>query len=963
MLAVAFVGETSIRGGRPEAVAGARLAAESGMDYARIRLDRDPFPLHMRTLDNRTDDWTFREGVQGRLGTALNPSYARGEPWQDADADGRFDPGETPVDPDGDGRFSARSGRLRAGSGAVSFSLKIESVGEKLCVNEGGAYTGPLPYQILPYEHLLNSLGAILLAPNPAIGRVDYPAGGPVPGEPIRMSRLGTQILGRRPLKGYRSLDEVSQTLLSLGYSAGDCDRILPFLCITSNRRLNSQSRSVPFLEFQTIPREILQAVWMYVQAQHSLDSSDSSGQPNAALWQTPYGAPGIRSGGNLPIKNVALMMYPDEAGNLADWAVDFRRRTASTSWRALREDMIAHAPAIFATDASLFPPAARDDWIRAKADWAFFCVSCDPPAFRNLIPIASGWGIDHGLGPAPGGFPRPFFAVDLGRAEGPVATGPLLYPDTSGIWANPNDPYMNRNNLYGQIWMTLAPPVQFQVESLGGTMSGASCARLSGTLAVSARIDLAAQEDFENVGLGKSLGLSGVRAVTEGARPALADTCLDFATGAPVNPVPVYPGTSSFPLGNVRGFLPNQMFNTPYGAIALAGRACGPQGARQYWAFHEDADPSSLAEFTSVSAAVPPFQLPAPVVSTPAGPQHDPARFSPWHFTGTATPPPPSGWLPFAVPGIKVPFISAHSEEFWARPDGGVLWKVTGQVASWHWSWPVGLQLTASPEYDPVLGPGSRYQLSTAPDWVTQPASLPQQNMILAEGFVPDVDPAGTRARFDQDHVVFTFAADPAGTQTAICLYVNGLLLDSRTYPVIFRYTVLSQLHSLTFNGCDEIRLYDQLLQPQDVRDRYELGRYVLPPLPSGGPNPSYRSPLYVLDAPGRLKRANWTGIPAGDPPGQERIGIRVRVRGYSDAAGSVEVPASPLALADTFSLSDLSDLGPVRSFRYEVEFHNLTPAGVLPSSPLYRTPVFESIWFTLARAGQCGWSDRTAD
>ncbi len=920
----------------------ARLAAESGMHYARGRLRERNAPGDASDPAARGDDWTFREGFLKKLSGAARPSYAH----------------------DGNGLFDARSGRLRGGGPAASgFSLKITAPAGEIPVNTGNAQPAfwNKPSMNLALDRLLNNLGALLLALNPQIGRLDVVPPPPVgsagtPPEAIRVSRLGTHLIQRRPTGGYASLAHVRQALLTgtPAYSPAECDAVLPFLDPGPYETLGEYGCPYPLGDSATLgnaaisllaaPLEILSSLWMYGSIApipaFALDSNPS--------FQRPYGHGGFRAGGNIEFRDAVVTIFPDEAMRLADWAAGFRNLPERFSWLAFRKSLVASARDLvvgpFSAEATLLSQGAADDWVRTKADLAFLLVSPDIPAQFSCSSWQTG-AIDHGPpGPA---IPatRPFAGTPF------LDPSDIQRPDAAGQFPPPAFPFQFLGPSFQSYPLTLAPPGRFDVESLG--VSGGNRQTFRGAVRVSDRIELTSQEDFENIrGKGVYSRLLNVFPVGRADRgPFRDDPCPDLAAGGIVDPTPSYPRVSTWPDGVQDDYpVPNQLpFNTRNGGITLAARGCGQQGADLYWGFQEDADAVLSSEFSA---------------SGPSG--HSPFQY-----------PDGNGSLlgygadytfvrnPGALPALPMPLsgtrIDSFSIEGWVTPNlkTGIVWKISCSGNS-----DFGLTLESATDYQPASGGyGILYSLCVD-KWIVEhpldPTAPKIWGAVPVSVFVPFYDPSTGRTRDLQDHVVVVIERHDLSNETVFSLHANGTFSASASHPVFLTWSNTDHVERIELWTCDEVRMYGTALsQAQAFRIHDQLGRFAVPP--AGGPDPLYRSPLYVLDAPGRLKQANWTGIPAGEPPGQERIGIRVRVRGYLDAAGSAEVPASPLALADTFSLSDLSDLGPVRSFRYEVEFRNLAPPGSAPGDPLFKTPVFESIWFTLARAGRCGWSDWT--
>lgn len=254
----------------------ASIAAESGMSYAASRLWEDPSRPDVSAREPRTagDDWSWRGGgADELLPGAPNPSYARGDRWSDEpahQADGLDNDGDSLVDEphegkgdyaigdalaadlNGDGFFDAVSGRLRGPSASASarFSLRIDSLTARICVN-GGELGAPLGDHDLDgilnrddpdfaddrdgngvpdwrdpdfrgnahLVNLLGNLGAVVGLPVvlEPFAPGDPSAVPPIPATPglgdVETSALGRRLVQNRPCGGYRSMDEVRKAL------------------------------------------------------------------------------------------------------------------------------------------------------------------------------------------------------------------------------------------------------------------------------------------------------------------------------------------------------------------------------------------------------------------------------------------------------------------------------------------------------------------------------------------------------------------------------------------------------------------------------------------------------------------------------------------------------------------------------------------------------------------------------
>ncbi len=216
----------------------ARLAAASGMEYAAARLLGEGYPRASVLVTDRGDDLLFREGAGQPLEGAKNPSYSHGEHWTD-DGDGLFEPGEPWTDADADGRFTARTGRLRGAETRFSLAIGVEA--GKLPVNAGYLGTGDrdgdlVPdcsdFDVHPYHKglatAIDNLGVILDIQT----RRTPPPGGtsPDPDDWILPSWLGQDLLSLRPPGGYPDLDAVDAALVSFGYTVDERAAVLPHL-------------------------------------------------------------------------------------------------------------------------------------------------------------------------------------------------------------------------------------------------------------------------------------------------------------------------------------------------------------------------------------------------------------------------------------------------------------------------------------------------------------------------------------------------------------------------------------------------------------------------------------------------------------------------------------------------------------------------------------------------------------
>lgn len=904
----------------------ARRAAESGMGYAAARLAENPYPV--RTPG---DDWTARgsEPADTPPSRLLNPSYARGDPWTDDNPDGLFDPVGIPpdgwTDADGDGRFTVRSGRLRGACGGEAFFLRIRSPSAKIPVNVGilspPDHNKPLVAANKPLRNLLNALGAVIFDHLEVPGREDKPAGAPIQGEPIRLSKLGDHLIAARPAGGYEDLDQVRKALATAGYPKAMQEELLPFLTPFIGDRPEQGGIFVPSvgggycepaLDAVSVPHEILQALWLYQVVTNPFP------MPGNALTTVPFGTAGERAGGNASLTYASvnqMMIYPDESAALADWFVTYRRHASPLSWRGMREDLIGSAQTIFQKEFAQLAAknaATAAAWVRAKADLAFFAMTLDLPSFHGH----SGWGywgIAHGY-PASSvpAFAGPFAGFNPPLTSSRVEEPPWAPVPPTGF---SNDPYKAPPASGSAFFptLTIAPPTHFDVEASGVARGGRDVPQAvsvaSGTFATAERIAFTSQEDFENLeggaGLLSNRGIEVFPPVSGWSRPMVPD--------GPYR----YPMVASLPIWNLRGIPSAQKYSRRHGALELAARAFGPEGAQQYWPILEDYDAGLLdpyEEFKSEAIAPhPTVGLTSPPAWTPSG-----DTFS---FVTPLIP-----HLPGMTPGAAV----ETTISFWARGASGILITLSGGASA------IAVSL------------GESFDVSTGMPEVT--AELSVGDWPTGSGF-DSFDATGKFPIYSQmkDEIVpdWHFAAltiRPAGGQSEFRLFLDG---DLFLPPIVtngpeFHGAGPVKIHAL---DVDELRFHQGALTQDEILAIYRKGRYVHPDasLPA-----VYTSPRYVLGPGSRLLRAGWLGLPSGEPPAKDHVAIDVKVRGY-DAAGT-EILSSPLG--PDGRVTPLFAHASVSSFDYVVEF-----TGDGSGEPVYRSPRFESIWLQFQRRRRTGW------
>ncbi len=976
------------------------LTAESGMHYASARLAAGTLSPDGRRVSTRGDDWSFRDGVAAEHAGALNPSYSHGEGWSESGGrPGVFDLNADDLsgwtDLDGDGRFSAWSGRLRNGGrpfGAV-FALKIVSPEGKLPVNAGALDAadvhGPrMPPAGLPGQeptaqngkgdhkdpeipchrglvHALDNLGALLLPEG--THRWETPPAVP-DAEAFRWSRLGSDLLAFRPPGGYGTLEDVRKALLGAGYVPAEWEAVAPFIDVgpyvgcgfeESGRVVGYETSNLPRyvpVNLRAAPPEVLEALWTKLATFVSM--AKMPGSP--AGWDAPC----TRAGKSLAFKNLQptaggayamIQIYPDEARN-AIGTLDDLRHDGTLSWRTLRREFLDSSADLFPVDhadlSAVAPDLARS-WCQAKADLLFLPVSPDPGGLQNLLEVVAcawaGWEIDRD--PAPGVQQMralPFQAITrLKPSPGPEEgwfTGPLTpfkYCESNG--ATPNPPFLPWGG-------TLAPPVRFSVSSTGSAPGGPARRVASGEILAAERLEFVSQEDFENLGGGKNLARRGI--LTWDPAPFLRrDVRFDVTTYEDGAAPRLYPHVVTLPFREIRSVTGNEEGEPPWwgfsrgiGGLALAGREGGLQGARLYWAVKEDGDnrlnnqgvrtPGPEGELWHERA---PGFSPEPAKPLPVDLSTTETRWNPYSVEAETKYQRVGGFdWSFQCPGMtgvpEVDLIQAFSVEAWMKP---------GSSLAIYGSYPAGVPGMQKPP--PLVG------LSVTRD----EALLENAFRLTVNGYEPTGgspilrtsgavfsvgDAAVTQGSAWNFHVLLSVRRI-APNETRFSLYLNGM--DAAGGPPlehVHPYSIVVQdKEALGLVGIDEIRLHDTALDRPSAEARFRLGRFV-----SGG---TWKSSLYVLDAPTRFVSGQWTGFVPASFTDSARA-LAVRVTGYSDPAGGVEIGTVPLADAD--KPTDLEALRGIRSFRYEVAF-DASEAAVVTE-----TPVLDSVWFCFRRRGR---------
>ncbi len=1009
------------------------LGVESGFQYAAARLLAEPgYPVADSSRDRRGDDWECRDPWEKPFQGLLNPSYSHGEPWND-DGDGIFESGEAPAaDLDGDGRFSAWSGRIR-GSGAVGerFSLRI-AAGAMIPVNaepEAGI------------TRLLDSLGALLLPENPDLHRVDLPPG-EGPGESIKFSRLGQHVMTDRPQGGFRSLKEIEDRLVRIGYSIQDRARILPYLdlgpySVGESCMMHALSDGYNFwspyapIEIAGADPALLQALWMYAGVRQSdhlrmapgINPAYEGGGhlPGQTPYPSPpYGIPGVRSGGALRFSQLGkLMIYPDEAEALAVEADAFLRGPNRGSWLAFREHLVSRAGDLFGMEGGWLAAAGYDqtarDWVRAKADLAFFwaCPMELPLPYMDISNWLT-WGIPHEVtalaedgtpvteqGPFYGIKPGPDF-LDMNRPSGE----PLAWYDEDGeLGQEAQVPYwFTGNGTLHPLGVTLAPISRYRILSLGRSGGGAVF-EAERQFRTYERLEFTSQMDFESMfkqvqqvdldGDGElDLDEIGLQTVSWHTLHRTRQG-LDVHDPDPRarRPGPDYPAVVTLPVWNLRG-APDPIgwmdYSRRWGAVGLAARQFPSFGACVYWPNAEDwngsAEASEIRSLISspvqqrCTLAYPNYASPWEMsMATPMEINEDidwqesnDIEFY-WQILGGGF----AGYVPsapyFDCPLVRRAGDTGHIEHFtimfwdtgaYTQMDAsGVVERSGDRIFSLSCN-PVGGSTNGEISIKRNL---SRERAEESRQFVTYSVEMKWPN---AERATPVGESTVDFGRYqlyasakldaftlhEQNLVTLVFDKDHAGDEWLI-LYVN----DREACRV--RDTRYSPDKSPKATSLNFPRVVEQMAcRGDDLRmfstslDAASVAAaYQAGRFLRPDAGSLFKSPVYSLDSLVSLGACGWTGIPDGFP-GLEKATMEVRVHLFSDVEGGEELPGSPVVLTDPRRLGDLSFPGLARSFSYEVRF--ISPG--LPLERFYASPIFEGIWFASRSRGRAPlWSD----
>lgn len=960
------------------------------MEYAAARLEAE-YPAYPDSIESRGDDWVCRDPLGIPPERIRNPSFAHGEVWRDVplpsdridnDRDGRIDepsegqgafgPGDIAgIDLDGDGTFSGWSGRIRGGRDpfAIRFSLEIDAPEGLIPLNAGCLDArdrdgngvpdhrdlSPLPLTHAGIAHALDNLGVQLFAAD-GTRREALPSGEEGAGHLFQRSRLGEDLLRSRPLGGYRTDAEVRAAMSRLGYAPSEVAAAVPYLDLgpyaidpeacrsLHDRRLADFPASSPIC-LAAAPRVVLEALWTYLKCfKPYLSEMTTLGADSISTWST------------YPFQQTGAIIFPAEARAAAERVVAESRKGRLGAWIDLRRLLLDRREEIFPVDAADLEdfPLARGAWLGTKAELLLQAVAADPfqegsqwipgmgmwsAGFIFVDPASSasltyrGWGVDR------------FPGWEGVQQEQPVPFASIVrvpFPEALDAgWEDGMTPfYFEEFRSIVLPSLTMAPPVRFRVRSASTALRDGARSERSGELRAASRLTFTSQEDFEAAAGGSKLALLGIRLLEDGLSIDRFDS--READPLPDGSVPKDPDGSprtcphlvSLPARHLRDAglsPPPDGYPRLFGALALAGREAGRQGAALYMPCGTCGSLAAGSLFA--------FEADPAFAGIPFGAFGYTVPFDPYT----------------AYVGIRSASLPGFSGAF---PNDGYLdatlecWMVPGssiQIFRGTRKWSLTLRRD-----DMRDEPASFLHL------LAQTLSGPFEERLLV------CELSETAALPDRvassHHVAITAKRypDPEGETagwTEIRLFIDGRG-DLDGLPMTLRFeSAHGRVESLDFRAgrVDEMRFFNRALDPRlppgyalpaasETRRLWRFGRFE--------PTGTFLSPTYSLDAPATLKKAQATGfIPPGFPPGS----LRVILDAYRTAPGEPGHPALLPGFPKRLGTAplDLKDAGPARSFRYRAAFDCRDVDGALDDSP-----VLESLWLTLRMRNAPAWS-----
>lgn len=883
----------------------------------------------------------------------------------------------------GDGRFSAWSGRLRGARGSFGgvFALKVRGIDGGIPVNAGWIDGGDRDGDGVPdhrdpdadWYHAglvqaLNNLGAILL-PAGGTRRWDIPVGT----QPllnaqnwIRVSQLGNDLVARRPPGGYGAPGDIRQALLAAGYTAAECGAVLPFLDLgpypahdgvrSPRPGTGMPCEWAPYspLNLCAAPREVLASLLLYAGTfrDFALDQAALTPAELAAATCSKSGPPGDR----IPYSSLATLYIDHAEAERFARRIMISRQAGGLSWKGLYRDLVSDAESILAEDAADWTGLddARGCWIQAKVDLAFQALAFDPlpkACEGSMLAAGASWGLDRNGDPSDGlqyashvGFSEVFRLAVPSVPGGVFPDNPVLPQD------GPLTPFCTLNLSLASAPQggVLGPACAFDVESRG--RAGRGTAGASGRFSARERLDLGSQEDFENLSGSPRLLSRGIRVMEDPDYPIERrhdrDTLsvTDLPTGATIareqNRMVTMPRWNRRAITAAADGPAHYGFSRLFGAVALAGRETGLQGAMLYWPLKDDFD-------GRLNNGPPPTQTNGPPGDFwherwPVGPMFLPAQPYPAMLTvagvfdhGTATSHQVSGnALRFRVPGFGGLGGAAQGFfEGWMSAEGQ--FRLEEDVVFPDKN---GIVLSAARGRDPA-DPSRRGTRFTFQAKSQNGGSI---GSVSATHFVPDGAGGDPRA-WSYHFAVLVRPSVPPATATSFRLFVDGVEFPC---PLLDPPLQVRPYQSMMFTSLDEVRLTDVLPPDADlpghVEDRHELGRFVR--------QGEFVSPIYVFDEPALLEEAQCTGVV---PEGLPDASLQIRVEAFTTAPGDPAhpSPAWTASLGSPGGTVGLSAGAPVRSFRYFVTMDAAGYGGILKDSP-----VFESIRFSFRRPSRSG-------
>ncbi len=611
----------------------------------------------------------------------------------------------------------------------------------------------------------------------------------------------------------------------------------------------------------------------------------------------------------DFPCDESGAFIHLGEARDLTDLVVK-KRQNQNLGWKDLYGEIVGKASTIFGMQAAEVGGGRTGHWwAQTLADVAFRGVSPDQYSLASgtdgSVAWAS-WGINRGPPSQDAEYLHPLPFTET------IMTQWRQFPSTTA-WPHAETAHPPAG--YGQtafpnIILTTAPPAWFSMESVGLSNRHRTTPPARTRFRRLEVIDFTSQEDFENLDGNPRLVSRGIKAVDGGMTPEVRHG----QTTPGVFPITSLPDFNKL---NYARDPAMDRYSSQWGALGLSPQTGGRRTAHYYWAFSDEYD--RAGELSCVPEIDPALFIPAP------------ARIS----GGTAYF--PSGSVAgFDV--IKWPIgssspLKSFSIDCWMAASSSIRVYKTSSRDSHYFDIKSSRSIGTSGNLGTTFDVKMRWGGSTI-----------RAGQIL----IPD-------ATDDPDfswHYHVVLAVRLLSTGNTVTLFINGqpqTLSDAPPALPISSFTgALTGTTGLQmdFAACDEIRLHMRDLSGTDAQACHDQGRFHR--------EGTYISPLYVLNRAGSILQAQWTGA---CPPHFPPEALRVRVHGFSDDLGQIVLGTWDLDKGGlTYSAPPY--LSAVKSFRYEVRFdcRRMVDGGPMrdTATAIYDTPIFESIWFALARPGQ---------